>query len=181
MTEKLTRRGLRVQSDYAADVLSQLAVHDVMTTDIVTVRDSATVDEARLVLEGAKHHACPVVDAGGACVGIVTRDDVVQQEDGHGVSVLEVASRDIVTVGPDDSLLDALHKMLEEGITHLPVTDGGTLVGICTRADVLEARMRQFDLELLQRGWRFPLFHFRGRGRSASQTPGDGDGAAGPT
>ena len=163
MTEKLTRRGLRVQADYEADVLSILSVRDVMTKDVVSVPDTATTDEARMLLEEADHHAIPVVDREGHCVGIVTQEGLVETEEPHAVSVLDVAARDVVTVEPEDSLLDALHKLLEEDIGHLPVTKNGVLVGMCTRTDILQARMRQFDRELLQQGWQLPLRFFRAR------------------
>jgi CBS domain-containing protein len=49
----------------------------------------------------------------------------------------------------------ALRRILEEGVEHVPVTSpDGTLLGICTRTDVLRARRRQFELEQPQPGWR---------------------------
>jgi CBS domain-containing membrane protein len=69
--------------------------------------------------------------------------------------VRDAASRDVVTVRPDDAVLTALQRILEEGIEHVPVTGpDGRLAGICTRTDVLRARRRQFDLEQPQPGWR---------------------------
>src|SRR5262249_52998662 len=41
----------------------------------------------------------------------------------------------------------------EEHITHLPVIEDGRLVGICTRTDILAARLGQFQREHLQPGW----------------------------
>jgi hypothetical protein len=42
--------------------------------------------------------------------------------------------------------------MVDEGVEHVPVVDGGRLVGICTRTDLLEVRRRQFRLERPQAG-----------------------------
>jgi chloride channel protein, CIC family len=71
--------------------------------------------------------------------------------------VATVASRDVVTVRPDDTVLAALHRLLDEGVEHLPVVDGaGCLVGICTRTDVLRTRRKQLELERPQPGWRLP-------------------------
>jgi H+/Cl- antiporter ClcA/CBS domain-containing protein len=156
MTEKLTRRGLRVQGDYEADVLSGTLVGDVMTSAVTTVPRTATVREARAVLEGVEHDAAPVVDEKGACIGIVTRRDLLSAATTDEAPVVGVTTRDAVMVAPDDTVLDALHRLLEEDITHLPVIDGGRLVGICTRADILQARMRQFEREHLQPGWAMP-------------------------
>jgi CBS domain-containing protein len=53
---------------------------------------------------------------------------------------ITVASSDVVTIGPEASLLDAMHRMAEEGVTHLPVLKNGLLVGMCTRADIVRSR-----------------------------------------
>ena len=52
--------------------------------------------------------------------------------------VLEVASRDVVSVSPDDSAMVALNVMIDEQIEHVPVLDDDELVGICTREDQRE-------------------------------------------
>jgi len=51
-----------------------------------------------------------------------------------------IVTRYVVTVSPQDSAAEALHRMLDEDVEHLPVVDDGRLVGICTRTDVLKAR-----------------------------------------
>jgi chloride channel protein, CIC family len=165
MTEKLSRRGVHVLSNYEADILAATSVRDVMTTDIETVPAAATVGEARRRLEGGPHEAAPVTDD-GRCVAIVTRRDLLDPRLGNGDPVLRAARRRVSTVGPADSLLTALHVMLDGRCTHLPVVEDDHLVGICTRTDVLAARLRQFEYERLQagvplvilpRGWRRAL------------------------
>ena len=47
----------------------------------------------------------------------------------------------------------ALQRMLEEGVDHLPVVDGGRLVGMCTRTDVLHTRRKVIEHERAQGGW----------------------------
>ncbi len=152
MTEKLSRRGLRVPSDYHADSLRTTAVSEVMTAEVVTLPEVATVAEAARRFRAGGHGAYPVVDATGACVGIIARGDLLREAD--DATVEAAASRDVVSVGPSATVLDALELMLEESVDHLPVIDGGRLLGICTRSDVLAARRRQFLAEQPQAGWR---------------------------
>lgn len=155
MTEKLTRRNVRVESDYAVDVLASLSVRDVMTTEAETLDRDATVGQARHRLEHDGHGAYPIIDGGGRCLAIIAREDILDLPDGDDRRpALEVASADVVTVTPDQSLLVALRLLLDEGIGHLPVVDAGRLVGMCTRTDVLRARQRRFDEDDLQPGWR---------------------------
>jgi H+/Cl- antiporter ClcA len=164
MTEKLTRRGIRVASDYEADVLESSSVGDVMTTAIVTVPAVATVGEARRLLHEEGHGAFPILDGDGRCCGIVARQDLLDARDDDHRPVTDVASRDVVTVEPATSLLAALQLMITEDVGHLPVLRGDELVGICTRTDVLRARARRMELEQTQPGWRRP-------GRSHDTTP----------
>jgi chloride channel protein, CIC family len=157
MTEKLARRGLRVRTEYEVDVLRTALVAEVMSHEVETLPDDATVGEARRRLQAGRHGAYPLVGAGGRCTGIVARGDLLRRAAADGEPVTAVASRDVVSVAPDDTLFRALQLLLEEEVEHLPVLakDGG-LVGICTRTDVLRARRRQLDSERREPGWRPP-------------------------
>jgi chloride channel protein, CIC family len=155
MTEKLARRGLRVQTEYEVDILRTTLVKDVMTAAVETLSAATTVGEARRKLAAGSHSAYPLVDAEGRCRGIVARGDLLRQPVDDESPVASVASGDVVTVHPGDPVIMALRRILEEGVEHVPVTaPDGTLVGICTRTDVLRARRRQLELEQPQPGWR---------------------------
>src|ERR1019366_961066 len=78
MTEKLTRRGLRVGSDYAVDVLDSTLVGHVMTTTVQTLPADGNVASARRRMATTGHGAYPLVDGDGRCVGIVAREDLLK-------------------------------------------------------------------------------------------------------
>jgi chloride channel protein, CIC family len=151
----LSRRGLRVPSDYHADALRTTNVAEVMTKNVETVNATVPLVEVTRQFEANGHSAFPVLDDDGRCVGIVTRGDVLLEADrANGTPVGAVASHDVVSVSPKDTLSDALELMLEEEVEHLPVLDDGKLVGIFTRADILRARDAQRVHERTQPGWR---------------------------
>lgn len=154
MTEKLTRHGLHVQGDYTVDALAGTSVREVMTADVARLAADATVADARAVLLAGPHGAYPVVDGDGRCVGIVAREDLLVEEDDPTAPVSSIASGDVFTIGPDDTVLEALEMILQEGVGHLPVIADGRLIGLMTRTDVLRARSRQFELERRQPGLR---------------------------
>ncbi|MDQ1446075.1 MAG: hypothetical protein QOI20_2539, partial [Acidimicrobiaceae bacterium] len=155
MTEKLSRRGLRVPSDYHADVLRTTTVAAVMTADVETVGQDVSVGELARRFQGGGHGAYPVVDQSGRCVGMIARGDLLRDGAWTDESPVEdVASPDIVSVAPTDTVSDALERMLEEHIEHLPVMDGERLVGICTRTDIMRARRVQWAHEQPEPGWR---------------------------
>jgi predicted transcriptional regulator len=59
----------------------------------------------------------------------------------------------VVSIRSTDSLSDALERMLDEDIEQVPVIDGGVVVGVCTRGDIMRARREQFAHEHAQPGW----------------------------
>jgi CBS domain-containing protein len=82
----------------------------------------------------------PVVD-GGRLVGIVTDRDIVlravaERRDPQAVTIDEVASRELVTVDPEQDLDEALRLMAERQVRRLPVVEDGRLVGMLAQADV---------------------------------------------
>jgi CBS domain-containing protein len=154
MTEKLSRRRVSVPGDYGPDIMATTRVGEIMTTAVQVVAADASVEEARAALVSGRHSACPVVDAEGRCVGMVTRSDLLAAADGNGGATMgELFGGDLISVAADDSVLLALQAMLDESVDHLPVLDGDRLVGICTRTDVLRARQRALAAERPEPGW----------------------------
>ncbi len=172
MTEKLTRHGLHVQGDYAIDALAGTLVREVMTEEVQTLDEGATVGDARVLLDEGHHSAFPVVDAAGRCTAIVAREDLLIEDHDPDAPVSELASHEVIEVGPEDTVLEALEVILREEVGHLPVVDDGRLVGLLTRTDVLQARSRQLELEERQPGFRLRVW--RSRLRPSRPTPPGG-------
>jgi chloride channel protein, CIC family len=154
MTEKLSHRGLRIGRMYGVDPFTTALVGKFMTTKVATLPSTATVKEARQRLVEDGHGAYPIVDGDDRVVGIVARGDLLGDDLDPDALVLDHASRDVVSVRPEDTVLTALHAMLDERVDHLPVLAEGRLVGICTRTDLLRVREQQRELERLQSGFR---------------------------
>jgi H+/Cl- antiporter ClcA/CBS domain-containing protein len=162
MTEKLRRRGLRIGRHYGVDPFTTVAVRDVMTPDVRTLDGTITMGAARDEFARGGHGAYPVV-VDERLVGILTRGDLfraaaeadAEADDRRSAGdrdpdldpVLDHATTDIATVGPDDVAQEVLRVMVDERVEHVPVVDGDRLVGICTRTDLLKVRERQFALE----------------------------------
>ena len=116
-------------------------VHEVMTDRPRCVTPETPVSEAARLMASEDVGALPVLD-GEQLAGIVTDRDIVvravaKEKDPKGMPVRDVASREVATIGPDDSLSDALEVMARAQVRRIPVVDeGNRLVGILSQADV---------------------------------------------
>ena len=125
-----------------------MAIGDVMRTRVVTVApgDSARLAVLRMLEESVGSVA---VCEGGRLVGIFTERDVLalagDGTDLEAVNVGDVMTRDPVTVDADVQILDAARLMGERRIRHVPVVEGGHLLGMVGIRDVLRT--------LLERVW----------------------------
>ena len=154
MTEKLARRGTAVKTEYAVDYLDQILVRDVASRSPVTLAADSALGDVRAWLDGgagqSTHQGFPVVDAEGTLVGVVTRRDLLGEEDA-GLRVRDVVARAPVAVFETSTLRAAADHMVLEGVGRLAVVSAGEpgrLTGIITRSDILAAhapRLRARD------------------------------------
>jgi CBS domain-containing protein len=117
-----------------------MTVKDVMTRDVRACEPSATVREAAALMAREDIGPIPVVED-GRVVGIVTDRDLVIRvladgRDPDHTTIGEIASKDLVTVSPDDDLEDAMRLLAGNQVRRLPVLDGDRLVGIVAQADI---------------------------------------------
>lgn len=114
-------------------------VRDVMSKEIVTVEPSATIAGAATVM-GAHHVGSALVIEGSKPAGIFTERDILRalaaDFDAASHPVAQWMTRDPVTVDVETDVRDARDLMLESGFRHLPVTDGGELVGVVSIRDL---------------------------------------------
>jgi chloride channel protein, CIC family len=164
LTEQLRRQGVRVHHEYQADSLDLVMVGAVMVKDVVTVSQTMLVHELidrinqhdpRLT----RHQALVVVDETGGLRGIVTRGDLLTaMSEGHtDWTVLDAGNDEVIVAYPDDTVRDALARMLHNDIGRLPVVDlddPKKLVGYLSRVSVMEAHFKTHREENeIEPGW----------------------------
>jgi CBS domain-containing protein len=115
-------------------------VKDAMTSEVKTATPSQSLTDAAKLMKQEDVGSVPVVD-GNRLVGLLTDRDIVVRgiadgSDPNAVQVGAIASRDVVTVRPDDDLDEALRLMAQHQVRRLPVVDDGQLVGVVATADV---------------------------------------------
>jgi CBS domain-containing protein len=117
-----------------------MQIGGVMRTQLVTARPDQTAAEAiRTMLDAGVGSV--VVCEGPEPVGIFTERDVLRLA-GNGAAFGTTLLRDVMTPSPltasaEDGILAAAQLMGERNLRHLPVVEGGNLVGIVSIRDVL--------------------------------------------
>jgi CBS domain-containing protein len=126
-----------------------VSIVDVMNLRLVQVGPDASVQEAIGRMAKSNVGSVAVCD-GSRLVGIFTERDVLRLAGGGArfdeTTVADVMTTDLVTVGADDDILSAARLMGARQVRHLPVVQGGNVLGIVGIRDVLGA--------LTERLWR---------------------------
>lgn len=142
-----------------------MKARDVMTSRVVSVTPDCTIADMAKRMQQYRISGLPVINAGGALVGVVTEGDCLRRVEtgtetkrsgwraflaspetlaseyirSHGRKVSEVMTPDPVTVGEDTDLTEVIHLMEKHQIKRVPVVKNGTVVGIISRANLIQA------------------------------------------
>jgi CBS domain-containing protein len=116
-------------------------VREVMTDRPRCVTPETLISEAARLMKSDDVGSLPILE-GERLTGIVTDRDIVlqavaEEKDPRGMPVREVASRELVTIGPEEDLSEALRLMASHQVRRIPVVDEDSrLVGIVAQADI---------------------------------------------
>jgi len=136
-----------------------------MVRKIVTVGPDATVAEAAKLMADNDVSALPVIDDDGDLVGIISEADLLRREEigtdvrhpwwveamtpaatlaaeftkSHGKRVAEVMSENVITAAEDTPLAEIAAILERNRIKRVPITQAGKLVGIVSRANLVQA------------------------------------------
>lgn len=140
---------------------------DIMVTEVITIKQHATIEEIARVLIDNKISGVPVVDEAGHLMGMVTEGDLLHKETNprlpHAVNILgaiiyyngveqynedfkkmmasqalNIMTDKVITVTAEQEVEGIVKLMLEHGIKRVPVMEGERIVGIISRADIVK-------------------------------------------
>ena len=117
-----------------------MRVADLMTSQLRCLRETDSLADAMAAMQELFIRHIPIVDEGGALVGIVTQRDLLSLEHKKDpvTQLREVMRTDVATVTPDTPLRAAAESMIYNKYGCLPVVRDGELVGIITETDFLK-------------------------------------------
>jgi CBS domain-containing protein len=142
-----------------------MRAHQIMTKPVITVAPETTIVDAANIMLRKHVSGLPVVDAAGKLVGVVSEGDFVRRSEigtqrsrgrwlrfilgpgksasdfvhEHGRRVGEVMTANPLTINEDAALAEIVEMMERNNVKRLPVMRGDELVGIVSRANLLQA------------------------------------------
>ena len=120
--------------------------------EVISVRPTELIATLSHRMRLARIGAMVVLDEGGKLAGIISERDIVHGIAEHGARCLELTvaalmTKRVITCTPEDSVTRIAGLMTENRIRHLPVVDGGKLVGVISVGDVVKNRLEEMSLE----------------------------------
>lgn len=137
-------------------------VDAIMSSPVITIADTFTVEEAWQVLAQQHLGQAPVVDSDGMLVGLLSRADLMRPErlpgpESHALvwrallmqSVAEIMWTPVPSVAADTDIRRVARVLLDTGLPGLPVVDDhGRVTGFVSRSDILRAVVADPPLDL---------------------------------
>jgi CBS domain-containing protein len=119
--------------------------------EVVSIAAETSVREAVALLAGRRIGAVPVVKD-GAVAGILSERDIIYRLQSDGAAILDwtvgkVMTAPAITAEPSMPALVALSQMTRRRIRHLPVVEGGKLIGIVSIGDLVAFRIQRIEEE----------------------------------
>jgi CBS domain-containing protein len=119
-----------------------LTARDIMTDNVVTIRPECSLRDAIELLLSERISGLPVVDREGRLVGIVSEFALLATAYDSGVmgeSIEKHMTPEVLTVDVNDPIRKIADLFIVHRVRRVPVVEGGRLVGLISRCDVLKA------------------------------------------
>ncbi|WP_045835368.1 CBS domain-containing protein [Hyphomicrobium sp. 99] len=142
-----------------------MKARDIMTKNVVSITPDSSIMEMAETMQKFRVSGLPVINASGQLVGLVTEGDCLRRAEtgtetkrsgwrsflaapatlageyihSHGRKVADVMTRDPITINEDTDIDEIVHLMEKHQIKRLPVVTDGAVVGIVSRANVVQA------------------------------------------
>lgn len=133
-----------------------LKVRDLMSPDVETLFVEETMDLANTIITLGRIRHLPVIEHSGKLVGVVSHRDLLRafaelykagrnDADQAWISVADIMTKDVTTVGPNDPALEAAEIIWENKFGCLPVVENDHVVGILTESDFVRSAIQQLS------------------------------------
>ena len=130
-----------------------VTARDIMKRGLVTVKRQTPLYRVMELLSENNITGLPVVDCDMQLEGIVTEKDILgllNDPDAKPCNVQDIMTKNVITFQQGDNLFDICHCLVNNSFRRVPILDQGQLVGIISRADIIDSILR-YNACLLKR------------------------------
>lgn len=141
--------------------LGKKKVKEIMSTDVITVREDSKFIEFVTDIEMYDYVAFPVLDEKDEIIGIVSQTDLLKLISFHrhmgpkmltgdvflGIpSIRAIMTTTPITLSPEDTIGEAVRLMCEYGIQSIPVVEGKRVIGMIVKKDIINQILKIIGL-----------------------------------
>ncbi|MFH0971218.1 MAG: CBS domain-containing protein [Candidatus Micrarchaeota archaeon] len=127
-----------------------IKVGDIMKTSLITIPDTATVEEAAKIMTSKRIGSVLVFDKSKQIYGILTDRDLVEKAIAKGLknsmTISKFVSKPLIGIEPDSDISEAAKLMGNEDLRRLVVFKSGKVVGILSEKDIVKISPSLYDL-----------------------------------
>lgn len=143
---ELSKAGINIEEEVGGRIIHLIQAKDIMRRDIETIPEGMTLRELIEYIPQSRYTTFPIVDEEGNLTGIISIQDfrkwIFEESIKELVVVKELATLNVITVTPDDTLYTVLKKWEKKPVEILPVVESHIsrkIVGTLSRKDVIAA------------------------------------------
>ncbi|QQR39923.1 CBS domain-containing protein [Devosia rhizoryzae] len=119
---------------------------------VYTIAETSTLADAVALLNTHNIGAVVITGANGGITGILSERDIVRQlgrvtEDALQAPIASIMTRGVVTCERSTDIADVMERMTRRRIRHMPVVEGGVLIGIISIGDVVKHKIEEVEHE----------------------------------
>lgn len=133
-------------------VPTSLTVEEFMIKDLITVQKEDIIDFVAEIMNWRRIRYLPVESKDGKLEGLVTSRSFLKHylrlkanKDINEITIEDIMIKDLITIGPDASIMEAMEIMRSKEIGSLPVVKNDELIGIITEMDFLRITNRLLE------------------------------------
>ncbi|MCP4134491.1 MAG: CBS domain-containing protein [bacterium] len=117
---------------------ASIQIGDLMSFPVYTVQSDCSMEEVNKILKQKGCTGLPVVE-NGKMVGVISRRDFrkIKKQSGLKSPVKAFMNKNVITIDPGKSPVQAAQLMVKHDIGRLPVVENGIIIGIITRSDAM--------------------------------------------
>jgi CBS domain-containing protein len=116
-----------------------MIARDIMTHRVYTTTPQATVQEVAQLLSRERISGVPVINPEGKLIGIVTEADIIAKATSNDLRVKDIMSSEVIVVDEETPVSEIAQLLTSKKIKRVPVVHDGRVVGIVSRADIVDA------------------------------------------